>query len=106
MLAHTAEKFSAHAGEIAGYAEANMVFHEAIYAAAHNIYLTRMLDDLNDTLALLPKTTFEVLGRSSADEVEHQAVLTAILAGEANVAEMAARFHIDMAMKARLELLF
>lgn len=106
MLAHTAKKFSAYAGEIAGYAEMNTIFHEAIYAAAHNIYLTRMLDDLNDTLALLPKTTFEVSGRSEEAKHEHDAVLAAILAGNADAAEKAAWLHIDMAMKARLELLF
>lgn len=92
-------------GEVAR-ANANVVFHETIYAAAHNGYLVRMLEDLNDSLALLPSTTFSVVGRSEAAIAEHRAITAAILDRDASRAEDAAREHITRAMDARLQMLF
>ncbi|MNL86998.1 FCD domain protein [compost metagenome] len=64
-----------------------------------------MLDDLNDSLALLPQTTFTVEGRSVLAVAEHRAILTAIEARDADRAEDAARLHIRRALMARLTLL-
>lgn len=86
-------------------AATNMKFHSAIYSAAHNLYLTRMLDDLNDSLALLPQTTFVVEGRNVSAVAEHKAILTAIDARDADRAEEAARLHIRQALKVRLTLM-
>ncbi|MBN9671532.1 GntR family transcriptional regulator [Roseibium aggregatum] len=87
-------------------ANANIVYHRTIYAAAHNAYLERMLEDLNDSLALLPSTTFSVSGRSQAAIAEHQAITDAILARAPAQAETSARNHIENAMDARLRMLF
>ncbi|ADZ70962.1 GntR family transcriptional regulator [Polymorphum gilvum] len=110
-LKHIAGLFSAvmtgnAADDPAGLATLNASFHEAIYEAAHNRYLQRMLADLNDSLALLPDTTFSVAGRSSAAVGEHGAVVAAIEARDADGAEAAARGHIQKALEARLILLF
>ena len=71
-----------------------------------NQYLMRMLADLNDSLALLPDTTFMVPGRAEAAVDEHRAIIAAIEAGQPDTAELAARTHITAAMDARLTLLF
>lgn len=105
-LAHVATLFEGQAADPAAAARANMQFHRAIYEAAHNRYLQRMLDDLNDSLALLANTTFAVSGRGEAAVAEHRAVLDAIQRRDANAAEAAARSHIDQALGARLTLLF
>ena len=87
-------------------AGANAALHDAICEAAHNRYLLRMLDDLNDSLALLPETTFSVEGRTATAEQEHAAIVSAIEAHDPAAAESAARRHIDQALEARLALIF
>ncbi|MBS9721813.1 GntR family transcriptional regulator [Tianweitania sp. BSSL-BM11] len=105
-LTHIASLFEQQRSDPATAARINALFHESIYEAAHNRYLRRMLGDLNDSLALLPSTTFSVEGRSEAALVEHQVMLDLILNRDAAGAEAAARAHIDQALRARLTLLF
>lgn len=103
---HAAQQFARHSGDASGFAKVNMTFHEAIYEAAHNRYLMRMLADLNDSLTLLPGTTFAVPRRSELALGEHELIRRAIEARDADAAERAARDHIRNAMQARLELMF
>jgi DNA-binding GntR family transcriptional regulator len=105
-LKHVSRLFASRRGSAATMARINTAFHEAIYEAAHNRYLTRMLEDLNDSLALLPDTTFSIAGRTAAARREHEAIVTAIEARDPDGAEGAARKHIDLALGARLALLF
>lgn len=99
-------RFAAGADEAGTMARLNVAFHEAIYEAAHNSYLSRMLEDLNDSLALLPSTTFSVAGRVTAAKQEHDRIFDAIEAHDLDRAEAAARTHIDRALDARVTLLF
>ncbi|MBD3761013.1 GntR family transcriptional regulator [Rhizorhabdus sp.] len=105
-LRHLHQRFEQNDGPPETAARLNNAFHGAIYEAARNRYQKRMLDDLNDALALLPSTTFSVSGRSEAAKVEHRAILDAIVARDPDAAEKAARSHIARALDARLELLF
>lgn len=106
-LRHVSELFAGAGDEDAGgLARLNIAFHEAIYEAAHNRYLTRMLADLNDSLALLPSTTFSVKGRPEAARAEHDRIFAAITARDTDAAEALARTHMERALEARLTLLF
>lgn len=105
-IRHAAAVFAEHAEDAAALARANALFHEAIYAAARNGYLMRMLEDLNDSLALLPRTTFMIPGRSLDAQAEHAAILAAIEARQPDQAEQAARHHIYQALAGRLKLQF
>lgn len=105
-LRHAAALFDSQQGDAPDFARANALFHEAIYEAAHNRYLMRMLEDLNDSLALLPDTTFSVPGRAESAKVEHHAVLAAIEDRDPETAEKAACAHIGQALEGRLQLLF
>ena len=87
-------------------AKINRLFHQAIYAAAHNRYLLQALNALADSLALLRSTTYEVPGRAGRARLEHVEIADAIKIGDAEAAERAARAHIAAAEKARIELLF
>lgn len=87
-------------------AEINRLFHQAIYAAAHNRYLLQALNGLADSLALLRSTTYEVPGRAGRARLEHVEIADAIRIGDSDAAERAARAHIAAAEKARIELLF
>lgn len=105
-LKHVCGLFSNFKGDAHEVAKANTAFHHAIYEATHNRYLIKMLEDLNDSLALLRDTTFKVEGRAEAAKVEHENIFLAIEEGKADEAEQAARKHIENARNARLELLF
>ncbi|KJS11044.1 MAG: hypothetical protein VR78_13350 [Hoeflea sp. BRH_c9] len=105
-IRHAATFFSAQGGAPGHVARANTLFHEAIYEAAHNRYLMRMLEDLNDSLALLPDTTFSVPGRADAARAEHQAIFEAIENRDPLRAEQAAGMHIRYALEGRLMLLY
>jgi DNA-binding GntR family transcriptional regulator len=106
LLRHAAEAFAALREDAADLARANAFFHEAIYQAARNDYLNRMLEDMNDSLALLPRTTFTIPGRSEEAKAEHAAILAAIEGGDGDRAEKAARAHINKALEGRLKLHF
>jgi len=86
-------------------AQINRDFHEAIYEAAHNRYLMRMLDEVNDALALLPGTTFMLAGRPQIAVEEHARIIEGIERRNADAAEGAARHHMQKAQEARLELM-
>ncbi|MFG1402649.1 GntR family transcriptional regulator [Xanthobacter sediminis] len=84
----------------------NRLFHQAIYEAARNRYLSQALAQLADALTLLPGTTFEANGRSPAALEEHRAILDAITAHAAEEAENAARIHIRRASETRIDMMF
>lgn len=105
-IRHANDRFERIANEPEEFARANQLFHEAIYQAARNAYLMRMVEDLNDNLALLPRTTFMIEGRSEEAKREHAVIRAAIEARDGNAAEAAARAHIDRALEGRLKLQF
>ncbi len=86
-------------------AAVNRLFHETIYAAAHNRYLLQTLEQLRNALALLRGTTYAVPGRPATALSEHEAILGAIRARKPEDAEEAARAHIAAAQKCRLQLM-
>ncbi|MBK3735217.1 FCD domain-containing protein [Azospirillum brasilense] len=93
------------ADDAAGMAEHNRRFHEAIYRSAHNRYLLRTLNALQDPLSLLSKTTFSLTERRTAAHPEHVAIVEAIRARDPERAECAARAHIRAAQQARLRIM-
>lgn len=100
------ESFDRNSNSADEFAQANQLFHESIYQAARNDYLMRMVEDLNDSLALLPRTTFMLPGRSEGAKREHAEISAAIAARDSQAAEAAARSHIHRALEGRLRLQF
>ncbi len=97
--------FAGSSGDPARLASLNRQFHAAIQDAAHNRYVVRMLEELSDSLALLPGTTFELPERGLLAVDEHGAIVAAIERRDPDAAEQAARIHIRNAQAARLELM-
>lgn len=87
------------------HAAINRALHDAICDAAHNRYMMQSLHQLSDALALLQGTTFSVKGRPATADLEHQAIVAAIAAGDADAAEAAARSHIRNAQALRMQML-
>lgn len=100
------DNFAAATGDPSKQARINRDLHETINETAHNRYLTRVLQDTHDWLALLPSTTFAVPGRGEIAVAEHARIIEAIASHDLDGAEVAARQHIRMAQMARLEMMF
>jgi DNA-binding GntR family transcriptional regulator len=81
----------------------NRRFHQAIYDAAHNQYLTQTLDTLHDSMALLHSTTFRAPNRRRESDEEHRRIVSAIERHDADDAEAIARAHIRQAQRTRFE---
>jgi DNA-binding GntR family transcriptional regulator len=102
--AFSASEEAAQAGNVRAIWTANRDFHNALYEAAHNEYLLRIVQDVNDPLALVRATTYEVEGRFAAAAAEHEAIVEAIEARNAALAEERARLHIQKSFEARLRM--
>lgn len=97
-----AQKRFAAATDAKEMARINRLLHGTIFRAARNRYLDSALDDLQNSIALLGPTTFSVSGRPSSATAEHDALIEAIAARDADRAESEARGHIREALRARL----
>ncbi|WP_423066082.1 GntR family transcriptional regulator [Devosia sp. CN2-171] len=86
-------------------ARRNRSFHAALYDAARNRYLRAAVEDLHETIALLPTTTFTDQARLPKAVEEHVALIEAIAARNADVAAELARRHIAESLTVRLKLI-
>ncbi|AUH66211.1 GntR family transcriptional regulator [Paracoccus zhejiangensis] len=85
-------------------ARTNRRFHHQIHLASHNRYLVQQLDLVHRSMALMARTSLAAEGRGSVALDEHQAIVDAIGAGDAQAADKALRNHISMAWETRLKL--
>lgn len=104
-LRHLLALFEQHVNTPSKLATINADFHAAIYGAAHNRYLLRTLDEVNDSLALLPSTTFTVPNRGRKSYAEHKRIVDAIEARDPERAKTEAAAHIRNAEAARLSMM-
>lgn len=80
----------------------NALLHEAIYAAAHNVFLQRALHSVDDSVALLGLETYSIAeGRIDAGK-EHRALVDAITARNPQKAAECALQHINRARNTRI----
>jgi DNA-binding GntR family transcriptional regulator len=93
---HTAMAALVHAGDAAGYAEANDAFHAAIYEGAHNAYLGEITRSTRQRVSPFRRAQFGARGRLAKSHAEHGAVVEAILQGDRMGAEAAMRRHIHI----------
>ena len=84
----------------------NRLFHETLYRCAHNRYLVKTLNTLQESMALLGRTTLASPGRADTSRTEHEAIVEALSRRDPDAAERAARAHIVAAYRIRLEQLF
>lgn len=91
---HAACRDAAHEGDIARYYELNIKFHEAIYASAHNSFLAEVTMGVRNRVAPFRRAQFQSMGRLVRSVEEHEAVVAAILAGDAEKAAATMRDHL------------
>ena len=75
---------------------ANVAFHSAIYAGAHNVSLAEFAMGLRRRVGPFRRAQFRVEGRLTRSNQEHDAVVRAILAGDAAAAHAAMLHHVSL----------
>jgi DNA-binding GntR family transcriptional regulator len=93
---HDAMTALAAAGSTDDYSDANVAFHSAIYAGAHNRPLAEFALSLRRRLGPFRRAQFRVEGRLTRSSREHDAVVRAILAGDAAGAHAAMLHHVSL----------
>lgn len=83
-------------------ADLNRLLHARFYDACHNRYLRAAVDELQETIILLPTTTFVLPDRVEAAFAEHALIIDAIKRRDAETAQRVAIDHITNALNARL----
>jgi DNA-binding GntR family transcriptional regulator len=78
------------------YAEANVAFHGAIYAGAHNAVIAEMATGLRRRLLPYRRAQFRAAGRLSLSHAEHGEVVRTILAGDVAGAHSAMLHHVNL----------
>ncbi|MEM9969813.1 MAG: GntR family transcriptional regulator [Pseudomonadota bacterium] len=89
-------------GDPAALSRTNRRFHRQVHLASHNRYLVQQLDLLYRSMALMTSTSLSAEGRSEVALAEHEAVVAAIAAGDADAAYEGLKGHISRAYEARL----
>jgi DNA-binding GntR family transcriptional regulator len=78
----------------AGYEQANEAFHTLLYAASGNPVVVGQLQRTRARLAAFRRTVMEQPGRLASASQEHDAIVSAVLQGDADAAMRAMRDHV------------
>ena len=93
---HEAMLALAKAGNPDTYSDANVAFHLAIYAGTHNEPIADITRGLRRRIAPFRRAQFWVDGRLLRSNQEHDAVVRAILSGDAAGAHAAMLHHVSL----------
>ncbi|MCC7368527.1 MAG: GntR family transcriptional regulator [Chloroflexi bacterium] len=92
-------------GDISGTARLSSQFHIALAEASHNTLLLQLAKQIQEMLTAFASPTYNYPGRALAAAAEHDAVLKAIDAGDAERAAQLARDHIVREQQVRVTML-
>ena len=91
-------------GQPGKMARANRRFHKQVHLASHNRFLVQQLDLVHRSMALMATTSLAAVGRDEVAIAEHDAIVSAIEAGDSAGAHAALKAHISKAFVTRLKL--
>ncbi|HSI61071.1 MAG TPA: GntR family transcriptional regulator [Ideonella sp.] len=94
LAAHQACNAARGAQDADAYFYCNEHFHAAIYAGSHNAFLREQAQALQRRLRPYRRLQLRVRNRVNLSYAEHQAVVDAIVAGDADAAASALRSHV------------
>lgn len=97
---HEAMRPLVEAGDAAGFAEANHLFHSQIYAGAHNPILAEMAAGLRRRLQPFRRAQFRGPGRLPRSLAEHGTITAAIVGGDVSGAHAAMLHHVSLVEEA------
>ncbi|MGY2747582.1 GntR family transcriptional regulator [Arthrobacter sp. UYCu723] len=93
------------AGDLSGYVELDVRFHQLMWLGSGNKRLVGVADNLFGQMRIGNNISARVPGRPEASLSEHEAIVDALRAGDPRAAEKAVRFHIRTAGKALSQLM-
>lgn len=93
---HEAMTALATTGDIGAYSDANVDFHSAIYAGAHNAPLAEFALTLRRRVGPFRRVQFQIEGRLARSNQEHDAVVRAIVSGDVAGAHAAMLHHVSL----------
>jgi DNA-binding GntR family transcriptional regulator len=93
---HAAMIALAASGDPDAYSDANVAFHSAIYAGAHNAPVAEFTMALRRRVGPFRRAQFRMDGRLLRSTQEHEAVVRAIVAGDAAGAHAAMLHHVGL----------
>ena len=96
MAAHDACRAARDAGDTDGYFYCNDRFHAAIYSGSHNAFLHEQAVQLHRRLRPYRRLQLHVRNRMGVSFHEHEAIVQAIQAGDAEAAGQALRTHVTV----------
>lgn len=96
LSAHRECERSSSAGDSDAYYYDNEKFHKAIYAASHSGFLSEQCVALHRRLQPYRRLQLRVRNRVATSFAEHNLVVDAILAGEAEQARLSLRQHVSI----------
>lgn len=102
---HRSGKPLAAAGDIEGYYRHNVAFHDAIYAGAHNAFLTETTLWVRTRLSPFRRAQFAGANRLALSHLEHGRVVAAILERDGEAASTAMRAHLSVVRDAYVSLM-
>lgn len=80
--------------DFADYDLANLAFHQILYEACNNRYLTDQILAIRRRVGIYRRNLFEKTGRIAVSAAEHLVISDAVMAGDERAAADAARGHI------------
>jgi len=92
-----------HRGAEDEYSLHNTEFHTRLYNGCHNTHIYELVSQTRSRLAPFRRAQFRIAGRLAKSWDEHDAIVTAILRGDAKGAEAAARAHVTIVSDASSE---
>lgn len=92
-------------GDLDAYEHANTEFHALLYRGTHNPSIEQMCLDIRRRVSPFRRNQFRVTGRLALSYDEHDRVVTAVVAGDADAAVTAMRQHITVVRAASSALL-
>ena len=92
---HADLEAAAESGDINGFFEANQAFHHTLQEIADNRWLLQVITDLRKVIKLSRHHSLFSEGRLEQSLAEHRAILDALLARDAEGAELRMREHIS-----------
>lgn len=92
-----------HEGDSSAYSHHNNEFHSLIYRGSHNEFLEDTARTVRRRVLPFRHSQFRVAGRLGNSHAEHDAVVTAILRGDAAGAEAAMRVHVGKVTVASID---
>lgn len=83
-------------GDVAGYSQANVDFHEALYEGCRNAYLADQVRAIRRRTQIYRTNAFQLPGRMQDSAREHERILQAVLAGDPLAAQKHMVEHISV----------